>query len=343
MRINISKSALFAELDFIQKTLEKKTTIPALAYAIFFANDDNELIIAATDLDNWSIARITKNEESSLDIIRDGACLIDVKKLYQLLKQFNKNDVLLNIKKNENSSIEISCKDIKFHTKFASMPPENYPQLPSKFAVSYSMPAYVFQKMLQKTSFSLPTEAHRNYEIRAGLLEFAQNSISLTITDSYQFNNCKYNMPVTVINEAKKDDLIPTSLLIPKAALELLDNMNCDLEDNIEIGRLDNYIIFKIKNKIVLSKTLAGNFPRYKTIMPDISKSYASAVIDAKDFDSAISRALVVSDLYKNDTGVIQPIYVTIDKDGDNEGMGEVEIYCEGQNGSNMRESLPCL
>src|ERR687885_2008604 len=116
MEFTISKTALQKELGFVQGSVEKKNTIPALSNILIESVGENTLRLTGTDLD------VTiRCETGEVDIKVPGSMCVQARKLFDISRLLP--DAQVNFQKEENDWVTVKCQN--FRSKIPGIPREN--------------------------------------------------------------------------------------------------------------------------------------------------------------------------------------------------------------------------
>src|SRR5438477_10382079 len=102
MEFTISKTALQKELGFVQGSVEKKNTIPALSNILIESVGENTIRITGTDLD------VTIRCDMDADEIAvPGAICVQARKLFEIARLLP--DAPVSFKKEDNEWVTVKC------------------------------------------------------------------------------------------------------------------------------------------------------------------------------------------------------------------------------------------
>src|SRR5246500_4910521 len=277
MEITVSKFELLRELTATQGVVERKTTIPILSNYLFEASGDR-LSLTATDLD------LSLRTSCSAKVKKEGSCTIPARKLYDYVKLLP--DAEITIKLLDNHWVSIRCG--RSNTKMVGMAKSNFPSLPVfPTAGVVKIPAQVLRAMIAKTGFAIANEKSR-YPLNGGLMVLKPESITMVATDGHRLAHIeKQGEQFDVSGENKT--------LIPKKAMSevysLLQNSDVDV---IEFAKDESTLFFRIGERLLTSRQLAGQFPNYEAVLP--KETTKSVVVHGDDLNTAIQRVAQFAD-----------------------------------------------
>jgi len=169
---------------------------------------------------------------------------------------------------------ELIIKSKKSQTKIRTIPAEEYPIIPkTEKNIKFQISGELFKKALKQVNFTAsPTETR--IEISGIYLKFhspKENELTLVGTDSYR-------LAEKVVPKVKTTTKGKINIIVPVKSLIDLDKIISN--GTIEIYPSENQILFIDQNTEIISRTIIGNYPDYKQIIP---QSFLTKVIINKD------------------------------------------------------------
>jgi len=252
MEITITKADLLAELTATQGVVERKTTIPILSNFLFEAGADS-LAITATDLD------LSLRTSCPAKVKKEGACTIPARKLYEYVKLLPEGDI--SIKTLENHWVAI--RSGRSNTKMVGMARANFPALPNFPTTAIAkIPAPALRTLIAKTIFAVSSEESR-YTLNGALMVLKPDSITMVATDGHRLAHVEKSLKAALpgISELK--------VLVPKKAMAELNSLlqSGDVEE-VEFGRDESTLFFRLGSRLLTSRQLTGQFPNYEAVLP---------------------------------------------------------------------------
>ncbi|HEV2704537.1 MAG TPA: DNA polymerase III subunit beta [Pyrinomonadaceae bacterium] len=277
MEFSISKGALQKELGFVQGTVEKKNTIPALSNILIESIGENTIRMTGTDLD------VTLRCEAEADIKTPGAMCVGARKLFEIVRVLP--DAPVNFRKDENNWASVKCERSNF--RIAGVERESFPEVPTFKTAPVKMPAYLLKTLIDRTIFAITLEESR-YTLSGAKFMLAKSGARMVTTDGHR------------LAFIEREDLganPPTEnldVLIPRKTLGELTKLMSAYEGEIGLGADENHIYFEVGQRLLVSRTLAGQFPNYEMVMPKGNDK--KAVFDAPSLSQAIRRVALMAD-----------------------------------------------
>src|SRR5947199_6110811 len=145
MEFTISKNALQKELGFVQGTVEKKNTIPALSNILIEAVGENTIRITGTDLD------VTLRCEAEAEIKTAGSMCVGARKLFDIARVLP--DAPVSFSKEENNWATVRCERSNF--RIVGIDCEGFPEVPNFKSAPVKFPASIFKTFIDRTIFAI--------------------------------------------------------------------------------------------------------------------------------------------------------------------------------------------
>src|ERR671926_1435049 len=151
MEFTITKNALQKELGFVQGTVEKKNTIPALSNILIESVGDSTIRITGTDLD------VTLRCETEAEIKTPGAMCVGARKLFEITRVLP--DAPVNFRKDENNWATVKCERSNF--RIAGVERDSFPDVPKLGDATVKLPAQILNTFISRTIFAITLEESR--------------------------------------------------------------------------------------------------------------------------------------------------------------------------------------
>ena len=186
----------------------------------------------------------------------------------------------------ENHWIQITA-DRKTY-KLVGMAQDNFPALPPFPHPLVSIPAKILSSLIAKTAFAISMEESR-YTLNGALLILKPETIAMVATDGHRLAVAETDYKFAGLsNEART--------LVPKKAMievqKLADRAGED--ELIEFARDDSHLFFRVKDRLLISRILTGQFPNYEAVLPrDNNKSIT---LERGELNDAVRRVAQLAD-----------------------------------------------
>ncbi|OGW74815.1 MAG: DNA polymerase III subunit beta [Omnitrophica bacterium RBG_13_46_9] len=270
MKFVTTKDQITKTLQKVQNAVSSKTTLPILSNMLLETYKDL-VKITATDLD-MGISSTTPIKSEV-----EGAVTLPAKKFLDIMKELpDKCDISISTKKN--NIITIECDKIVF--KIIGLPKEEFPQPPNFTDKDMlTLPQKFVKDMIVMTSFAVSHDETR-YVLNGVLCEIKNKSIKLVATDGRRLAVIEKELPTQPIPEKK--------IIIPSKTVQELSRLLQD-EGEVKISFDENQILFDLKDTLIISRLIEGEFPNYEQVIPKETKE--KIIVDRDALLSATKRA----------------------------------------------------
>jgi DNA polymerase-3 subunit beta len=240
----ISTEALRGELEWVNRFIEKKATIPILANVLFEV-DGPHLDLTATDLEVAGKAALVI--ERARVKKEQWNCAAPVRKLIQYLAKVDEPEVELSTTDNK-----LIVKHGTSITRIAGMSKESYPELPASPQPEITLSGLPLA--LERTLFAISPQESR-FTLNSAMLEVeADGKAQVIATDGNRLS----------IAPLKAKTAQKASALIPKKALAEAAR----LEGDCTFTTSRDHVWFSWGQRSITSRRLTGNFPDYNRTLP---------------------------------------------------------------------------
>ncbi|MDT7540703.1 MAG: polymerase subunit beta [Acidobacteriota bacterium] len=277
MEFSITKNALQKELGFVQGIVERKNTIPALSNILIESVGENTIRLIGTDLD------ATLRCEAEADVKTPGAMCVSARKLFDIARTLP--DASVSFRKEENNWATVKCERSNF--RLAGVERESFPEIPSFRSAPVKMPAEVFKTFIDRTIFAITLEESR-YTLSGAKFMLDKAGARMITTDGHRL---AYIERKDMGGDAAKETI---DTLIPRKALAELNKLTTGYEGEISLGADENHIYFEAGQRLLISRTLTGQFPNYEMVMPKNNDRIAA--FDGAALGQAVRRVALMSD-----------------------------------------------
>ena len=175
MEFTISKNALQKELGFVQGTVEKKNTIPALSNILIESVGENTIRVTGTDLD------VTLRCETEAEIKTPGAMCVGARKLFDIARVLP--DAPVSFRKEENNWATVKCERSNF--RIAGIETEKFPEVPNFKSAPVKLSANIFKTFIDRTIFAITLEESR-YTLSGAKFVLDKSGAKMVTTDGHR-------------------------------------------------------------------------------------------------------------------------------------------------------------
>lgn len=277
MEFSITKNALQKELGFVQGIVERKNTIPALSNILIESVGENTIRLIGTDLD------ATLRCEAEAEVRTPGSMCVGARKLFDIARTLP--DAPVSFRKEENNWATVKCERSNF--RLAGVERESFPEIPSFRSAPVKMSAEVFKTFIDRTIFAITLEESR-YTLSGAKFMLDKTGARMITTDGHRLAYIERKD----LGEDAPKEIIDT--LIPRKTLAELNKLTTGYEGEIALGADENHIYFEAGPRLLISRTLTGQFPNYEMVMPKNNDKIA--LFDAVALGQAVRRVALMSD-----------------------------------------------
>jgi len=271
----VKKGELLKELQNVQGVVERKTTVPILSN-LLLETSGNMLMVTATDLD------VTVQGSCSASIKVSGALTLSARKLFDIVRLLPESDIHFRV--DSKNWVHVTCERSKF--KIASLPKDNFPDIPSVESETVALPAQTLRHMVNSCIFAITQEESR-YTLNGALMMIHPGSITCVTTDGHRLAFIARNVDIAGVEGE-------TRALIPRKTLVELSKLAPEELESIEFANTENHLFFTIGERQLISRVLNGQFPNYEMVIP--KENDKRVVLSRLEFSDALKRVAVMAD-----------------------------------------------
>lgn len=239
MNITISTQALASELKVLSKIAAAKPTIPITGHALLQAQDGC-LMISTTDLE------IALCSECDAEVIEAGETTLPAKMLLDVLEQLPSGEI--NINKGRLSTGT-------YRSRLQSLPPQDFPPMPPVTGETAVLSVRALRALIDRTRYAISDKAQQ-YATTGALLSLAGEVMAMVATDTKRIS----------IATASRVPGADYNVVIPGKTLDAL--MAQPPSGDVIFSRSDRHLFFQFEKRLLISRALEGEFPRYQKAIP---------------------------------------------------------------------------
>lgn len=260
MIVNIFKNDFLSALSHLQNITSKKSTIAILSN-ILIETDNNSIILTVTDLE------IGIKYTVPAEIITDGSITLPSRKLFEIVRESNDNQIKLELLKNNWVKITAGKSDYNLAGMLADEFPE-FPEYDDKNM--FSLDCNIFTDFIDKVIFSVAQEGESQSNLTGILVEKEKidekQYIKMISSDGHR---------LSLMEKEVKDDIeklkMDKTILIPRKGMQEIRKF-CEKKDIIKIGFEEKQAVFKFDDSLVIIRLMQGDFPDYQNIINIVNK-----------------------------------------------------------------------
>ncbi len=274
MKFSIKQKVLMEHLNYVIKGISTKNLIPILN-CIKFELTQEGLYLISTDNELAIKSFIKANEIEKIEI--EGDLLISGRYIYDIVRKLNNE--IINIEEIIDSQVLITTESSSFKLNCNNV--SEFPSIDLEFTNSpVLIDSNVFKTTINQTIFATSTQESR--PVLTGInFKINENIMEVTATDSYRLSKKRIILDNNIENNI--------DIIIPNRNLNEIIKMLPEDEEKIELHIFSNKVIFKIKDLIVMTRLINGNYPDTNKLIPDNFELKIKVNLD--NFYSAIDKA----------------------------------------------------
>ncbi len=273
MHLIIGKTSFLKELNMLQGVVEKKSTIPILSNLLLEAIN-GELWIKGTDLD------VSISTRCEAQIKQEGAICIQAKKLFEVIRSLPEAEI--EIRRGENDQVSLVCERSRF--KMPGLTKDNFPEIKNFDGPFTPILPDLVRTFIGRTVFAITNEESR-YALNGAKMEFSGTGVRMVATDGHR---------LSFIEKQADTGNVQLDVLIPKKTLTELSKLSAETDESVEVGQSDNHLFFKVGKRLLVSRTLSGQFPNYELVLPKDNNN--KIALESARLSSAIKRVALMAD-----------------------------------------------
>ena len=250
MQFNIKQKYFLKALRILSGVVERNDTADHASHILF--NLYSKYLLLTTNNKEVELKVKLKN----IYIKKIGSTTANFNKLYNICKNFEKDDLILFNLKNEKLDINsFNSNYILSAYNSSKFPVYNV----EKLNLNVKIDRVILRSMINKVSFSMGLQDVRSF-LNGILLDFNYDKITLISTDGYRLS--KIDLDV-------KNNNIKKKIILPRqSVIELYKILSICEDEKISLYFGDAYIKINIGNFSYRSKLLSGSYPNYNSFIP---------------------------------------------------------------------------
>lgn len=285
MRVTVQRADILPVLSRIQGITGRKTNL-AITTNVLIRTTESGLTLSATDLETGFEGHYAAVVESP------GSIVINSRKLFEIVKDFPNNDIILN--EIENHWIKIGNETVEYN--IVGLNPKDFPEIPKvENAEFFEIPSSALADMISKSIIIASAGDERRTHILGvyteRLTENGKKILRMVSTDGSRLCKTDFTFdPSSVLPEG-------TGVLIPKKSLSEVGKF-LEVEGSVHVALKDSSLIVKKQNETIIIRLLEGEFPKYTDI---IKKPDGNNIVLNRQFFLMMLRRMSIlsSDEYK--------------------------------------------
>lgn len=283
MNFVIEKEILLNKIRIVEKITAQRGNQPILSNVLIETISSNEIKIYSTDND------MSIETKAIASVKKEGKITLPAKKLFEIISKMPEKPICFDLDEEKNI-MKISCSNIKFEllgidaTEFPQV--ENIEEKENMIVVETTP----FLKAVKGTAYAAANYENRN--IISGVFTLLENDkLEMAATDG--------NRLTKVVQPIENKANVSQKMVIPSKTLqEILRILSIENDNEIKMCIENIKIYIKIKDTILISKLLEGEYPPYQQLIPKTCEK--EAIINREEMISSIERISTMVDERKN-------------------------------------------
>jgi DNA polymerase-3 subunit beta len=273
MKITCSRDELAAALGVVSRGLSTRGTVQILAGVLLQA-EGGKLELAATDME------VSLRVKLSAEVEGEGSAAVPGRLLTDIARLLPEQEVVLEHRVEESTVYVTSGSS---ESRLRTYAVEDFPRLPDPSAAAMST---LESEPLLETIARVSRAASRDESrpVLTGILvRFEGSSLIMAATDSYRMA-----VKETAVSGSPPD----LDAIVPARALDELRRIAAGSSE-IQIGTLENHVVFGVDDVWLTTRRIDGQFPNYKQLLPDAFEH--DVKLPREEFLEVIRRAGVMA------------------------------------------------
>ncbi len=249
MKITCGRDDLAARLAIVSRGLSTRGAVQILAGVLLQAGEGS-LELAATDME------LSIRAGLEAQVAGEGSVVVPGRLLTELVRLLPESEVAIEHRVEE-STVVVSSGPAEYRLRTYAV--EDFPRLPDpQSAALSSLDAEPLLESIARVGRAAGRDESR--PVLTGILvRFEGSSLVMAATDSYRL----------AVNETTVEGSLPElDAIVPARALEELRRIASGA-DQIQIGTLDNHVIFGVAGVWLTTRRIDGQFPNYQQLVPE--------------------------------------------------------------------------
>lgn len=267
MNVTVNAQALAGDVKVLSKIAASKPTIPITGHILLRAEGANNLFMSATDLE------IALSTDCVADVHEAGSITLPAKMLLDVLERVPSGDININ-----NGRLTAG----NYKARLASLHPDDFMPMPDVVGEPAKIPARSLRLLIERTRYAV-SEKPTHYAMMGALLSLTKNVVAMVATDGTRLS----------IATATREDGPEYQTIIPTKTLDAL--MAQPAVGDVMFSRSDRHLFFQYERRLLTSRMVDGEFPRYQKVIPRENKH--RVVAPKALFASALSRVGLVDEV----------------------------------------------
>ncbi len=274
MKLKVLQENLHQSLNYIQKAIPSKPTLPILSSVLLSAKG-NECTIAATDL------YFGVRSSVQAEIIDEGEIVIPGKQFREIIASLPPGALDLVYK---NGTLTIKSKNSK--ASLQCLDSNEYPPFPEVQGEQYELSKEYLEKIERYIVFGASTDQARPV-LTSVLFSFSEGGLKVVSTDGFR---------LALMQLSEEPASVEKEMLVPARALSEVFRILSQSDTGqvrFTVSEELKQVFFAVNDAQVFVRLIEGSYPPYEKIVPN---SFTTKVtFDTEELANNIKRAIIFS------------------------------------------------
>jgi DNA polymerase-3 subunit beta len=249
LKLTCARDELVAKLAVVARAVSTRSAVQLRAGVLLRA-EAGELHLAATDMELSLRTSLEANVDDEGAVVVQGRTLVDIARLLPA-------DEVTIEHRPEEGAVQVTCGS--FSSRLHTYAVEDFPRLPEvETAPTFSVDADTLLDTVAQVSRAASRDESR--PVLTGILvRFEPGKLVMAATDSYRLSVKETPL------EGSTQEL---EAIIPARALTELGRVASGVGE-LELGVLENQVVFRAGDVTLTTRRIDGQFPNYKQLLPE--------------------------------------------------------------------------
>src|SRR5918994_1268992 len=249
LRLTCSREELAERLTLVSRAVSTRSAVQVLQGVLLRA-EGGQLHLSATDME------LSLRASLEAEIAEEGAAVVPGRLLGDISRLLPEGEVSLATKPDEGSLL-VECGTASYRIQAYSI--EDFPRLPEVDTVqTFAVDTAALLETIARVSRAASRDESRPV-LTGVLVQFEGQKLVMAATDSYRL----------AVKETELDAAAPAlEAIVPARALGELARIAGD-GDSVELGVLENRIVFQVDGVWLTTRRIDGQFPNYRQLLPE--------------------------------------------------------------------------
>ena len=277
MQLRCSKENLAKGVQAVRGAVASHGVLPVLSNILVEALPGG-VTLTATDLE------LGIKTDVPAEVKEEGTVTLPAKTLGEIIARLPEADVEF-ASTNGGAETQITCDKVTFTLR--GLPPGEFPALPQaegKVAVSFD--ASTLQRAIKLTTFATANDDTKS-TLSGVFVQIEGKRLELAATDGYRLACFSYDLAKSI--KTGLQIIVPTRSLQELARLAGASGP----EAKVNLTLCNNQSVWEVEGKILTSRLIDGQYPRYRDIIPQAFEK--KALIERELLLAAVERAAIMA------------------------------------------------